>query len=331
MLQRICVSKMAEFRATLPLFVKSITFEARGVRSFDLRSVDGADLPPFRPGAHIDLHLADRMIRSYSLTNSAAERHRYVVGVALDPSSRGGSRYMFDNVVVGDKLSASPPSNDFPLVEDAPHSVLIAGGIGITPIWCMIQRLESLGRSWELHYATRTRDLCAFRSELEAFENHKSGRVNFIFDHEPGVQMLDLPKLAAEISGDAHVYCCGPAPMLVAFEAATKARRPETIHREYFAAANAPAANGGFTVDLARAGTGHFVEPGKTILDTLIDAGLDVPYACMNGVCGTCETTVIEGKPDHRDSLLSEEERASGRTIMICCSGSLTDRLVLDL
>jgi vanillate O-demethylase ferredoxin subunit len=143
--------------------------------------------------------------------------------------------------------------------------------------------------------------------------------------------MIDLAQLAAGISADAHVYCCGPTPMLAAFEEATKARKPETVHREYFAAAEAPAADGGFTVVLARAGASYVVEPGKTILDTLIDAGHDVAYSCMNGVCGTCETTIIEGKPDHRDSLLSDAERASGRTMMICCSGSLTDRLILDL
>ena len=322
---------MAEIGATLSLLVKCITYEAQGVRSFDLRSPLGAELPPFGPGAHIDLHLADRMIRSYSLVNSADERHRYVVGVALDPSSRGGSRYMFEKVSVGDILTASPPSNDFPLVEEASHTVLIAGGIGITPIWCMIQRLESLGRSWELHYATRTRDLCAFRSELEATERRKNGRVKFVFDREPGAQMLNLSQLSAGIADDAHVYCCGPKPMLAAFEEATKARQPETVHCEYFAAAATPAADGGFTVELVRTGYSHFIAPGKTILDTLIDAGLDVSYACMNGVCGTCETAVIEGKPDHRDSLLSESERASGRTMMICCSGSLTSRLVLDI
>jgi ferredoxin-NADP reductase len=322
---------MAEIGSTFSLRVKSISFEAEGIRSFDLRTPDGTDLPPFQPGAHIDLHLAGRIIRSYSLVNSADERHRYVVGVALDPSSRGGSSHMFEKVSVGDILTVSPPSNDFPLVEDASHSVMIAGGIGITPIWCMIQRLEALGRSWELHYATRTRDLCAFRSELETLERRQSGRVNFVFDREPGAQMLDLTRLAAATARDAHLYCCGPTPMLAAFEDATKARAPETVHREYFAAAEAPAADGGFTVELARAGSSHFVQPGHTILDTLIDAGLEVSYACMNGVCGTCETAVIEGKPDHRDSLLSEAERASGRTMMICCSGSLSDRLILDL
>ena len=331
MLQRICVSKMAEIRDTLSLFVKSITYEADGIRSFDLRARDGVELPLFQPGSHIDLHLADRLTRSYSLVNSASERHRYVVGVALDPASRGGSRHMFERLAVGDVISASPPSNDFPLVDDAAHSVFVAGGIGITPIWCMIQHLESLGRSWELHYATRTRELCAFRAELDALEARKSGRVHFVFDREPGAQMLNLSKLVGGIGAQAHVYCCGPTPMLVAFEEAAKVRAPETVHREYFAAAEAPAADGGFTVVLARAGSSHVIKPGKTILDTLIDAGLEVPYACMNGVCGTCETVIVDGKPDHRDSLLSDAERASGRTMMICCSGSLTDRLVLDL
>jgi vanillate O-demethylase ferredoxin subunit len=194
----------------------------------------------------------------------------------------------------------------------------------------MIQRLEGLGRSWELHYACRTRDVCAFRSQLEDLERRKPGRVHFIFDREPGARMLDSAGLIAGIPGHTHLYCCGPAPMLGAFEAACAGRNDGHVHLEYFASSAAPA-EGGFTVELARTGSSYFVEPGKSILDTLIDAGLEVAYACANGVCGTCETGVIEGKPDHRDSVLTDQERAAGRTMMICCSGSLTDRLVLDL
>ncbi|MCS6920938.1 MAG: PDR/VanB family oxidoreductase [Elioraea sp.] len=317
--------------ATLLVRVKSVTHEAQGVLSYDLRPVLGRELPAFTAGAHIDLHLPNGLVRSYSLVNPQEERHRYVIAVQLDPASRGGSRFIHETLRPGDTLPISPPRNNFPLVEDAWHSLFIAGGIGITPIWCMIQRLEALERSWELHYCTRTRQSAAFLEPLRALGAKVNVDLHFNFDQEPGGRMLDIAAVVARADPETHLYCCGPVSMLEAFERACAERPPAYVHVEYFSARKAPAAAGGFTVVLARSGLSFAVPKGKTILDTLIDHGVDVPYSCMEGVCGTCEARVLEGVPDHRDLVLSKEEKASNRSIILCCSGSRTSRLVLDL
>jgi vanillate O-demethylase ferredoxin subunit len=224
-------------------------------------------------------------------------------------------------------LRINPPRNNFPLAEDAPHSLLIAGGIGITPLWCMLQRLRALGRSWELVYCARTRRHAAFQGELAAL----GSAVRFNFDQEPGGTMLDIAATVAAAPRGTHLYCCGPVPMLEAFERATAALPPAQVHVEYFAAKAPKAIDGGYTVVLARSRLSFEVARGKTIIDTLIEKGFDAPYSCLEGVCGTCETRVIEGTPDHRDLVLSKDERAANRTMMICCSGSKTEKLVLDL
>jgi ferredoxin-NADP reductase len=315
----------------LQVRVKSITYEAQGINSFELRPPAGGELPPFTAGAHVDLHLANGLIRSYSLVNSQNERHRYVIAVNRDAVSRGGSRLMHETVRVGDTLTISHPRNNFKLAEDAPHSLLIAGGIGITPLWCMIRRLESLGRSWRLHYCTRTRQSAAFLDEIRALKGDVETNLHVNFDQEPGGKMLDIVSVVASAPPGSHLYCCGPVPMLAAFEKATASLPSERVHVEYFSAKEAPAASGGFTVLLAKSGTSVLIPPGKTILDTLLDAGMSVQYSCMEGVCATCETRVLEGIPDHRDLVLSKEERASNKVMMICCSGSKTSQLVLDL
>jgi vanillate O-demethylase ferredoxin subunit len=270
------------------------------------------------------------MIRSYSLLNASSEVHRYVVGVNKDPKSRGGSRFLHENLRAGDVITISHPRNNFELDETARHSVFIAGGIGITPLWSMIQRLEQTGASWELYYATRTRKNAAFLEQLQALPEATS-KLHLTFDAEPGGVMLDLGKVLATVSPDAHLYCCGPVPMLEAFEKATASRLAQFVHVEYFAAKEKPSTDGGFTVELAQSGRAVSVPPGKTILDTLLDVGIDVPYSCQEGVCGTCEVRVLEGIPDHRDLVLSAAEKASNKTMYICCSGSKTPRLVIDL
>ncbi|MBL8379087.1 MAG: oxidoreductase [Burkholderiales bacterium] len=300
---------------------------ALAIASFDLRPVGGGELPPFTAGAHIDLYLPQGLVRSYSLVNPQEERHRYVIAVNRDASSRGGSAWVHDHLQPGQRLVVAPPRNNFPLAEDAAHSLLIAGGIGITPLWSMIQRLEGLGRSWELVYCARTRAHAAFHDQLRAC----GGSVRFNFDGEPGGALLDLAAVVAAAPDDAHLYCCGPVSMLAAFEQATMGIAPERVHVEYFSAKAPPAKERGYTLVLARSGRTFEVKPGKTIIDTLMAAGVDSPYSCLEGVCGTCETRVIEGLPDHRDLVLSKSERAANRTMMICVSGSLSDRLVLDL
>ncbi|MGY3607396.1 PDR/VanB family oxidoreductase [Bradyrhizobium sp. Lot11] len=254
-----------------------------------------------------------------------------MVAINRDAEGRGGSRLIHDTVRVGDIMTISHPRNNFVLEEDAAHSVLIAGGIGITPLLSMIRRLEMLGRSWELFYAARTRFAAAFLDELHALRPDVQENLHVTFDHAPLGRKLDLAAIVEGAPAEAHLYCCGPLSMLGAFEAATTARPAAHVHVEYFKAREKPAAESGFEVRLARSGRTITVEPGKTILNALLDAGMTANYACAEGVCGTCETRVIEGIPDHRDQFLSAEERAANKTMMICCSGSKSATLVLDL
>ncbi|MBN9429915.1 MAG: oxidoreductase [Burkholderiales bacterium] len=316
----------------LPVQLRAIRYEAEGISTFEFRSTGAQPLPPFTAGAHIDLHLASGLVRSYSLCNSQDESDRYVVGVNRDRNSRGGSRLMHDTLKVGTVLNISAPRNNFPLDETAPHSMLIGGGIGITPMLCMLRRLESLGRPWTLHYCARNRASAAFVDELTALQaGSKVGTLHLHFDDESNGQFLSLQKVVAEAPAGAHFYCCGPLPMLAAYEEATRDLPPGRMHVEYFSAKEAPSTSGGFVVELANSGKTIEVPEGKTILDMLLDAGVDVPYSCMEGVCASCETRVIEGVPDHRDLVLTKEEQASNKVMMVCCSGSKSPKLVLDL
>jgi tetrachlorobenzoquinone reductase len=318
---------------SLPVRVKSVTYEAERINSYELQPLAGGDLPPFTAGAHIDLHLPGvpmGQTRSYSLINPQGERHRYVIAVAHDAASAGGSRYIHEQVRAGDKLTITPPQNDFALVEDAKHSVLIAGGIGITPVWCMVQRLIELRRSWELHYGARTHETAAFIEPISALREQHPNAVVLNFDFEPGGKPLDLSAIVNQAPNDAHLYCCGPTGMLEAFERATQNRPRDHVHVEYFSAKEAPAKAGGFTVTLAKSQVQVFVAAGNSILDALIGAGLDPPRSCTEGVCGSCEMRVLEGIPDHRDMVLTDAERASNKTMMICCSGAISETLVLD-
>jgi tetrachlorobenzoquinone reductase len=311
--------------------VKRISYEAESINSYELVNPAGHELPPFTAGAHIDLHLANGMIRSYSLVNDQSERHRYVIAVNNDAAGRGGSKLVHESLRAGQVISISHPRNNFVLHEDAGHSVLIAGGIGITPLLSMIRRLEARGRSWELHYATRTRLTVAFLDDLNALRPDIHPNLHVTFDQEPPARMIDIPAIVKAAHPQAHLYCCGPVSMLEAFEAATADRPAGQIHVEYFKAKEKPAADGGFEVRLARSKQTIAVQPGQTILDALLAAGINANYACSEGVCGTCETRVIEGIPDHRDLFLSREEQQANKSIMICCSGSKSSTLVLDI
>jgi tetrachlorobenzoquinone reductase len=195
----------------------------------------------------------------------------------------------------------------------------------------MARRLEALGRSWELFYAARTRLAAAFLDEINNIRPNAHLNLHFDFDDERSGRIFDLAAIVNNAPGLAHLYCCGPLPMLEAFEAAAAKRLIDHVHVEYFQAKAAPALDGGFAVKLARSNRTIAVEPGKTILDALLDAGVSANYSCTEGVCGTCETRVLEGIPDHRDQFLSQEEKAANKTVMICCSGSRSGTLVLDL
>jgi ferredoxin-NADP reductase len=312
--------------ALIEIRVTAIRYAATGIHLFELESLDGTALPSYRPGAHIDLHLPNGLVRQYSLLVAKPEPDRYQIGVKRDPNSRGGSRYLIDELRVGQVLRISAPRNNFPLREDAGHSILIAGGIGITPIWCMVQHLEHLGRDWTLHYACRTRDEMAFGKLLA---DMSSARLHV--DVEQDGRLLGVAAILAGAPRDAHLYCCGPAPMLAAFEAATADWPRDQIHIEYFTPKVEPARQGGFTVELARSGAEYFIPEGHSILAVLLDAGIDVDYSCELGICGACEQRVIAGIPHHHDAILTEEEQAENKRVMICCAGCRSERLVLDL
>lgn len=317
---------------TLQVRVRAVTYEAEGILGFELVPMPPRKtLPPFTAGAHIDLHLPSGLIRSYSLCNAPGESHRYLIGVNRDPNSRGGSRYMHEVLRAGETLTISAPRNNFPLDASAGMKVFVAGGIGITPIMSMIAQCQQAGTPWKLYYAARTRRHAAFLDTLRGYDNGPGARLDLTFDQEPGGRMLDIAAITQSLPAQAHVYCCGPLPMLAAFELATAGLPPQRVHTEYFAAKEAAATDGGYTVELARTGKSVQVRSGQTILDSLIAIGIEPPYSCQEGICGTCEVRVIEGLPDHRDLVLSNDEKSANDRMMICCSGSRSPKLVLDL
>jgi vanillate O-demethylase ferredoxin subunit len=314
----------------IPLRVQRIHDAAIGVKVFELTHADDQPLAPVEAGAHIELQLSNALLRSYSLFNAPGETHRYQIAVHHTPDSAGGSRHMHQSVKVGDVISVSAPRNHFPLNEAAPHTCLIAGGIGITPLLAMAQRLTAIGNSWELHYCARTPKHAALVEEVRALADANVNACHFYFDQMPGGKMLDIGALVHSLPEHTHFYSCGPRGMLESFEAAT-AHCAERRHVEYFAAKAEADVSGGFQVELARSGKTLNVPAGKSILDVVLDAGISVNTSCREGICGSCETRIISGQAEHRDALLSPEEQAANQTMMICCSGSRSSKLVLDL
>ncbi|WP_336692778.1 PDR/VanB family oxidoreductase [Delftia acidovorans] len=315
----------------LQAFVHTLRFEAQDTISVDLRPVAGGEFPAFTPGSHIDLHLPNGLVRSYSLSNPSEERHRYVVGVLRDRASRGGSRCVHESLRVGMPITISEPRNHFALHEDAAHTVLVAGGIGITPLLCMARRLKGQGRSFEMLYFARERKGAAFLEELQAL----GMPLHLHFDSEAGGPP-DLHALLAQRQPDAgtHHYACGPTPMLDAFEKLCAELGHANAHIERFTPVEVKAADdarSNYTVELKRSGRFIEITPEKSLLDTLLDAGIKMDYSCCEGVCGSCETRVLEGVPDHRDSVLSPKEKASNKVMMVCVSGCKSERLVLDI
>jgi tetrachlorobenzoquinone reductase len=312
--------------------VRNTLRAAESVRLLELESADGTPLPGFFAGDHIDVTPAPGLTRSYSLVGvPEREPSTYQIAVALDPDSRGGSRAVHESVHTGSRLVIGEPASGFRLTESAPHSVLIAGGIGITPILSMARRLTRLDASWEVHYAARSRHAAAFLPELSALAESGAGRLRVYLADEDGPRALKIASLVADASGETHLYCCGPASMLADFEDAAHGTDPDRVHLERFRAGRPPAVGKGFTVELARSGKALDIAPGETILDAVLDAGVHVDFSCMEGICGSCRTPVLAGEPEHRDTVLSPQERTSGETMMICCSGTKGTRLVLDL
>lgn len=315
---------------TLQVFVHTLRFEAQGIISVDLRAADGQDLPAFEAGAHIDVHLPNGMVRSYSLLNDSRERHRYVLGVLKDANSRGGSKAVHEQLRIGMRLDISAPRNHFALDESAEHTVLLAGGIGVTPILCMAQRLHALGKPFEVLYFARTRQSAAFVDALQAL----GCPLHLHFDDAQGGPPDMKALLAARQLPNTHYYACGPAPMLDAFESHCQTLGYTNAHIERFAAVAVAAASDAkqsYSVELKRSGKVIDITPGMSLLAALQAANAKVMTSCEEGICGSCETRVLEGIPDHRDSVLSPDEQASHKTMMVCVSGCKSDRLVLDL
>ncbi|WP_179402268.1 PDR/VanB family oxidoreductase [Burkholderia guangdongensis] len=310
--------------------VRTLRYESERVVSIELVPVAGSTFPEFTAGSHVDLHLPNGISRSYSLLNSTSDSNRYVLGVLFDPNSRGGSRFVHEELRCGSVLTISTPRNHFELDETADETVLIAGGIGVTPILCMYRHLRARGKSARVVYCARSRNQAAFLDEFAAL----GGDVELWFDDEHGGQPFDLRQFFAAQPKDIHAYCCGPLPMLSAYEAACAACGIAHVHLERFAAvpATTSAPAGGYRVYLKRSDRTIEVPDGSPLLDALLAADIDCEYSCREGLCGACETVVLDGVPEHRDCVLSESEKAAGKTMMICVSGSRNGgKLVLDL
>ncbi len=318
--------------ATLKARVHCLRYEARDVVSVELRPEHaGVVFPPHEAGAHIDLHLSNGLVRSYSLVNPAGEAGRYVVGVLKDRKSRGGSAFVHEQLRVGQLLTISAPRNNFPLHDSAGHSVFVAGGIGITPILCMLERLSASGRSADLIYCARSRADAAFVDRLNELAS-PTLHVHWHFDDEAGGPP-DLRERLRPFAKHSHLYACGPGPMLDAFLSACEALGLPNAYIERFAAAPAPADAIGsvsFTVELRRSARRIVVRADCSVLDAMLEAGLSPEHSCREGLCGACETRVLDGEVEHRDSILTESERAANKSMMICVSRCRSEQLVLD-
>ncbi|AIP35718.1 2Fe-2S iron-sulfur cluster binding domain protein [Paraburkholderia xenovorans LB400] len=288
-------------------------------------------MPAFSAGAHIDVHVSNGLVRQYSLCNDSRERSRYMICVLHDPETRGGSRAMHE-MREGQTLEISEPRNHFPLASDSGHSVLLAGGIGVTPIVSMAFSLASEGASFEIHYCARGPSHAAF---LDRFaEPDLRDRTRLYFDTSPACDRLRMQDVLATPSTEKHLYVCGPkgfidAAVTTAMEAGWKTTN---VHREHFSADPMPSGEAGsFTVRLAKNQRTVNVGPNERVIDALGKAGVFVPVSCEEGVCGTCLTGVLAGEPDHRDSYLTKRERTKNDRFLPCCSRSKTPLLVLDL
>ncbi|MDT9692843.1 PDR/VanB family oxidoreductase [Streptomyces sp. P9(2023)] len=307
---------------SLRLLVHRMTWEADGVLSVDLVHPDGKPLPGWTPGAHLDVHVGGH-VRQYSLCGDPREVGSYRIGVLNEPASRGGSRHVHTALRPGQQVTVSEPRNHFTL-EDADGYVFVAGGIGITPLLAMAREAARRGARWRLVYGGRNRDSMAFTGELAALD----GDITLVPQDERGHIDLDAP--LAELSEATLVYACGPEPLL----AAVAERCPEDrLRLERFAAPVVERAgdDGAFEVECRSSGVTLTVGADTTILDAVESAGLSAPSSCRDGICGSCETRVLDGTPDHRDFLLSETERAANASMMICVSRCASGRLVLDL
>jgi ferredoxin-NADP reductase len=299
---------------------------AEGVVALSMRASDDRPLPAWTPGAHVDLILRQAATRQYSLCGDPDDLREYRLGVLRDPNGRGSSLYVHDHLQVGDTVQLRGPRNNFPLV-DSPRYLFIAGGIGITPILPMIGSAEDAGADWRLVYGGRHRASMAFLDELARYGDRVSVRPQ----DETG--LLDLQAILGGGEAATLVYCCGPEPLLAAVEQQCRSWPARSLHLERFTPKPqaAPVRSESFEIVLERSGLRLIVPPERSILSVIDDAGVGVLSSCAEGTCGTCETRVLDGEPDHLDSVLTDEERQANDCMMICVSRSCGPRLVLDM
>ncbi len=318
---------------TINVMVQQRRQEADGIISLELVAANGAALPAFTAGAHIDVHVpVVSVIRQYSLANDPRETDRYVIAVQQDPQSRGGSVGVHQYVQVGQSLQISPPRNHFELVA-APHVTLIAGGIGITPLLAMARQLAADQVDFSLHYVTRTKQRMAFYDELQ--QSEFADKVHVYHSDEPnGETEFNVAQLLQAVPQQGHVYVCGPSSLIEAVVQQAEADQiaAERIHREYFHNDQlSSGADSAFQVRIASSGAEFLVEADQSITQVLEANGVFVPVSCEEGVCGTCLTGVLDGDIDHRDVYLTEEERAANNQMALCCSRARSASLTLDL
>ncbi len=319
-------------KARMTVRVAKTTLEADGIREFVLTDPAGRKLPPFEAGAHIDVYLGGGLVRQYSLCNAPWERHRYLIAVLRVERSRGGSAAMHERVREGDLLEIGLPTNHFALDESAPRSLLLAGGIGITPILSMAERLALRGANFEMHYCARSRSRAAFLQRLA--HTPLAGRVRYHFSDERGGQRFDIERVLCTQAPGTHLYVCGPAGFIDAVLYAARQRGwPERdLHCERFASvAQKPAATHAFDVKLASTGKVYRIPEHKTVTASLAECGITIPTSCEQGVCGTCVTRVIAGEVEHLDCVLTPAEREQNGHFTPCCSRAKGDLLVLDI
>jgi len=314
----------------IDVIVTAIEQQAQDILSFDLARADGEPLPAFSAGAHIDVHLPDGLIRQYSLCNHPEERHRYQIAVLRSADSRGGSIAMH-GLEQGVRLRISEPRNLFPLQHDAKRHLLMAGGIGITPILCMAERLSHTGGDFTLHYFARSAQQAAFVERLR--QSPFADRVHLHFDDGEPSKRPDTAALIGPADPHAHLYVCGPGGFMehVLGSARDLGWANDNLHREYFSAEPDDQPQAGFEVQLASSGEVLQVPEGVSVVEVLRSIGVEIPVSCEQGICGTCLTRVLDGEPDHRDLFLTEDEQAANDQFTPCCSRAKSARLVLDI
>ena len=327
---------------SLRLQVRQITYQATNVNSYELVHAEGGDLPEFTAGAHIDFYFRDGSVRQYSLCNDPVERPRYLIAILREPLGRGGSQALHERLNVQRKVAIGQPRNNFPLREEAERHLLLAGGIGVTPMMAMLARLQTIGADFTLHYCAKTPEFTAFRLELEDLV--ADGRVILHHDGGDPKKGLDIGGLLKEHQPGTHLYYCGPAGFMRAAEAGAAHWPEDAVQCEYFTAEASPKATMtgeelsemaddaigiGFQVKIASTGATYFVPNDKTIVQVLAENGIEVETSCESGLCGTCVTRYIEGEVDHRDLVLEKAEQAQYMTL--CCSRAKSPILVLDL